>query len=331
MVLNAMANSIFTDFRDEHAGLWGHEVLHLKHRLHEDPLFSLDALADLIDKAPAPNWEIVNMGEAGKRHMWQYGESGGHTGQVIIDAIANGRFWVNIRKVMDFDERYEKLLTSIFREIEDRVPSLGKTFKHNLGILISSPNAQVYYHCDIPGQSLWQIAGTKSVYIYPTTEPFLPRTDMEDIILGVTEEEIDYDVWMDQYAKKIDLEPGAMATWPLNGPHRVVNHDCMNISVTTEHWTNPIRNSYAVHYANGVLRRRFGVNNTSFVKEGPSLYAKAALAAFWKKSGMQNGEKFQRKMSFVVDPSQPDGMRAIGDDARRANNDDQNAFKEAAE
>ena len=53
----------------------------------------------------------------------------------------------------------------------------------NAGILISSPNAQVYYHADLPGQSLWQIRGTKRVYIYPPVAPFLTPEQIERIIL----------------------------------------------------------------------------------------------------------------------------------------------------
>ena len=56
-----------------------------------------------------------------------------------------------------------------------------KTFKRNLGVLISSPNANVFYHADIQGQSLWQIEGVKSVYIYPRSEAFIkPRKRRED-------------------------------------------------------------------------------------------------------------------------------------------------------
>jgi hypothetical protein len=69
-----------------------------------------------------------------------------------------------------------------------------------------------------------------------------------------------------------------MLHWGLNGPHRVVNHDCLNVSVTTEHWAADIRNSYAVRYANALLRRYAGIKHPSPTMQGPSLYAKAALA-----------------------------------------------------
>jgi len=54
-----------------------------------------------------------------------------------------------------------------------------------------------------------------------------------------------------------------MVHWPLNCPHRVENEDCLNISVTTEHWTTDLRKQYAVNYANGILRRKFGFTDPS--------------------------------------------------------------------
>ena len=35
------------------------------------------------------------------------------------------------------------------------------------------PGARVYYHADLPGQLLWQIAGRKRVWLYPGGAPFL--------------------------------------------------------------------------------------------------------------------------------------------------------------
>ncbi len=193
----------------------------------------------------------------------------------MIDGIRAGRLWLNLRRVHEVSEPYARLLDQIFAEMECHVPGLD-TFRHNLGILISSPRAQVYYHADVPGQALWQVRGSKRIWIYPNAEPFLRECDMEGAILGTTEEEIPYEPWFDEHAEVYDLEPGRMLHWPLNGPHRVVNHDCLNVSVTTEHWTGAIRKSYAVRYANGLLRQA-GVKNPSSGTRGTSVYAKAAL------------------------------------------------------
>lgn len=300
--------SIFTRWSRDDTDNWGRKPLCLNHRLHEHTLFHEDTLADLIDAYPRELYNLVLMGEQGKRHLWREGEKGDLTGRQVIDAIRGGRFWINLRRVMEIDDQYNVLLKTMFEEIEARVPSLGETYKHNLGILISSPGAQVYYHADIPGQSLWQIAGSKRVFVYPTEERLMPQSVIEGVILGETEEDIPYERWFDDHATVYDLQPGQMLTWPLNGPHRVMNHDCLNISVTTEHWTADIRNSYAVHYANGVLRRHFGVGQPRHETAGPMLYPKLALAAAAKYFARKNVDKAHTPVDFRFDKAAPDGF-----------------------
>ncbi len=218
-----------------------------------------------------------------------------------MDAIRNGQIWLSLRKVMKVSEPYAELLERMFAEIEAHVPGLD-TYKHNFGILISSPKAQVFYHSDIPGQSLWQIRGQKRVYLYPTGAPFLPQEGLEAIVLNeADEQDLPYHSSYDDKATVI-VQPGEMLHWPLNAPHRVVNLDTLNISITTEHFTTEIRNTYVVNYANGILRRRFGMENLSCSTSGPAFLGKMALAAAYKYSGIQKQKRFDRKIDFAIDP-----------------------------
>ena len=50
------------------------------------------------------------------------------------------------------------------------------------------------------------------------------------------------------------FKPGEMLHWPLHSPHRVDNHDCLNVSLTTEYWTDPIRRMVRMKSGNAVLR-----------------------------------------------------------------------------
>src|SRR5690606_40229036 len=66
-----------------------------------------------------------------------------------------------------------------------------------------------------------------------------------------TDERMPYEPWFDEYARVIDLQPGEMVTWPLYAPHRVHNHDCLNISVTIDRKStrlnsSHVKSSYAV-------------------------------------------------------------------------------------
>ena len=79
------------------------------------------------------------------------------------------------------------------------------------------------------------------------------------------------------YRVPYDLEPGQMVYSPTNAPHRVENEDCLNISLTLDFLTEPIRRAQIVTLANGLLRHRFGWQPHSRSTQGPSYWAKAVL------------------------------------------------------
>ncbi|MDQ8726663.1 hypothetical protein [Bradyrhizobium sp. LHD-71] len=303
-------NDVITDWQPQHELLFGHHAIRLRHRLAESGLFTREALGRLIERCPKHELGLESMCVETDRPDRMFGELGDATGMQAIDAIERGRMWMNVRRVMDWAPEYRKLLDSVFAEFEARVPGL-KTFKHNIGVLISSPNAKVFYHADIQGQSLWQISGVKRVYVYPRSDVFLKPRNIEKILLRETTEDMPYQGWFDDYATTFDLHPGEMLTWPLYAPHRVQNHDCLNISVTMEHWTDDIWRSYAVHYGNGVMRRTLGVQKPSTRHDGLSVYAKAASALLWKKLGRQTTGDVVKRRNFRIDANSPNGLSLI--------------------
>ena len=302
----------FTDWTPKHSALYSHQPMRVGHNLHTSQMFTDDGLARLIERVPRSHYHVVYTGPVGSREkIWREGRMDGLSGHDVIDAVRNGQIWVSLERVEEIDAEYREMLEQVYADIEDRVDGLN-TFKKSLGLLISSPKAQVYYHCDIPGQSLWQVRGRKRVYVYPNTEPFLTPEFMETIILGETEEEgMPYAKWYDEHAQVFEIGAGDMLHWPLNAPHRVENMDCLNVSFTTEHWTRELRNSYAVHYANGILRRWAGARNLARQTGGMALYAKMALAAAVKYSGLNRARDDRFLIDFEVDPSTPTGTRDI--------------------
>jgi hypothetical protein len=305
-------STILADWQPHHASLFGEHILNLKHRLHESPLFSDAALARLIENTPPEHCYVNTMDKrAHNPRSRREGAIAGLSGEAALAAVRSGNIWINIHKLGQTDPAYRDLLDEVFSEFEGRVPGL-KTYRHSMTLLISSPNVQVYYHCDVPGQMLWQMRGTKRVFVYPNIAPFLTQPAMEKVVLGEAHETaMPYEPWFDDYAEAIDLEAGSMLYWPLNCPHRVVNHDCLNVSMTTEHWTDELRNVYAVNFANGILRRTFGNEKLARHTSGPSFWAKAGLAAAMKVSGLQAKKQRKRLIDFAVDPAASDGVRDI--------------------
>ncbi len=302
-----MEKPILTDWKADYAEIFSKENLLLHHRLRDSGLFTKAAIAELIDKCPSSSYHLNTMSNDPENPQWREGIVGNVSGKDVISSIERGRMWLNLRAFEDFDSRYKHLLNKIFAELESRVPGFS-TFKRRMGVLISSPLAQVLYHCDIPGQSLWQVEGEKRVYVYPTGEPYMSQRSLETVILKETDEEIPYNRTLDKGAAVHLLKPGEMIIWPLNSPHRVENLDCVNISVTTEHYTNDIRKSFAVNYTNGVLRRTFGMQHLSPSITGPMVYPKAALALIWHKFRLHKAKEKKHIASFAVDPNSENGI-----------------------
>ncbi len=305
-----MEQPVIADWKKEYTEIFSKENLLMEHRLLDSGLFSRDALADLIDRCGPENYSVNTMGHDVTNPLWREGTIKNVNGKEVIETIERGRMWLNLRAVNAVSPAYKKLLDQIFGEFQSNVPGF-KSFKHKMGILISSPNVHVHYHADIPGQSLWQLEGKKRVYVYPKAEPYITQQSLETVILKETEEEIPYHKDFDKGATVYELEPGQMLHWPLNKPHRVENHDCLNISVTTEHFTDDIRKTYAVNYANGILRRKFGMQDLSPSITSASVFPKAALALIWSKLRLHKTHEIKRMIDFVVDPAAKTGMTDI--------------------
>ncbi len=307
-----MTSPIFTSWKPEHSALWGNVPLRLRHRLHQHELFSRPALAELIEAAPKSNYMLIETGRPNERKLWREGELGDLSGAAVIEAIANGRIWLNLLRVNEIDPRYGKLLDDIFAELEDHVPGL-KTFKRINGVLISSPRAQVYYHFDTAGQTLWQIHGSKRVYLYPPAPPFLTPESLENVILYNNETGIKYEPWYEDYATCMALKPGDMAQWPLNMPHRIENDDELSVSMTIEYFTADIRRRMFVNGANGILREKLKLSPTRNVS-GPAFWAKTAVYAAASKGGLLTRERSKRRpITFQLDQAFLAGPPASAD------------------
>ncbi len=276
--------------------VWGQQPVQAPHTLHRSPLFARNRLADLIEHYPREHYSIIHMSAQGDdpadasdvgshARLWSEGDISNLSGEAILQAIEAGRFWLNLRYTDRVDAQFRELQDEIVAELRQRLPATEQISNPSLGVLISSPKAQVYYHCDLPNQSLWQISGSKTVYVYPNIAPFLSGEDLEKIAIFELEVDLAYEPWFDEYAVKFDFQPGQMLHWPLNAPHRVENHDCLNISVTTEYWTRKALLNQRLNMANGTLRYKLGMTPRSRRTVGPSFFVKSAVQALLSRTG----------------------------------------------
>ena len=306
-----MTETVLTDWDAEKAAAFGKQNIVAHHDVHKRDMFSDDGLIELLDRYPRDRMGIYTMGfDPLDRRSFRAGNAYGLSGKDLWQAVHDGRIWINMRNSNDYLPEYDALTREFFADLEARTPGL-KTMKQDTSILISSPNAQVFYHCDVPLVALWQIRGVKNVWLYPPEDPYLPDEDLERVVLKESEEEFDFDLSFDQGAMKVRLEPGMVATWPQNGPHRIVNEDMVNVSLSCEFQTfQSLIRANAV-YANGVLRRTFGMT-PSIQKDGSAaLYGKAFLARIFKILKVRKAFAYQIPRTFDVDLRSDNAVRDI--------------------
>jgi hypothetical protein len=302
-----------TEWRPGQIRNFGREPMLLAHRLADSPLFSDAALERLIEASPRERFHVNTMArdETDPRN-WREGDMSGLSGREVMTAVAKGNIWVHLQRVHEAFDEYRELLDRLFDDIARHVPRFH-SYKRSMSVLISSPNMNVALHADVPGQSLWQVRGRKRVWVYPPRAPYLPQDRIENIVLQRgADTDLPYDPSFEAEAESFELEAGDWASWPLNSPHRVRNADCVNVSFTTEHWTDELRNQYAVNYANGLLRPYAGGRGLSRETAGPAFWGKFALAAAhkgWRK--LANKRRAPMTIDFRVDPQAAQGFSDV--------------------
>ena len=284
---------------------FGTGLVHFQHGFNESGLFTDDKLAELINRYPREYYMITTMTGEGAASEWRNGDFDGVSGETVLEAIRAGRLWLCLRRLDIVAPEYEEMVNAGFDEAERLNPAL-RTHQRKSSMLISSPGARVLYHADIPMVALWHVRGRKRLWLYDADNAtHLPDEVLEGVILRETEEEIPYDVAWDRDAKVIDLEPGWAVSWPQNAPHRVDNLDGLNVSITTDYFTPAARRKYGVYFANGMMRRRFGLAPRSNRAAGLGAVAKCGAALAMKKLGLHRVNEREMIKSFSLDASKP--------------------------
>ena len=296
--------SIIRDWTPDKARSFTKQNLVFQHGLHERPMFDDAGLEELLDRYPREKLGVFTMGEDPVAWTtWRKGSAGGLSGSKLLEAAQAGRIWLNLRATNEYLPEYAALGEEIFAEKQAQTGV--RTMKRDLGMLISSANAQVFYHLDVPLVSLWQLRGRKKVWVYPVADPYVGQEVLERIVLKETAEQFTFDPAWDAGAQAYDLTPGTMVTWAQNAPHRIENGPMLNVSLSIEFMTPQALMRANVIYAHGVMRRRLGARPR--VQDGftPVGLGKVAVARAAKALKLQTPHERMLPVTFKLDAGQP--------------------------
>ena len=294
----------------ERAARFGRAEMAFRHSLHERPMFSDEGLEEVLDRYPRDKLGVFTMGEDPVDwRSWRRGSAERNmTGSRLLEAARTGRLWLNLRETNQHLLEYSSLSDEIFGDMERHVPGL-RTFKRDVGLLISSANAQVFYHFDVPPVTLWGLRGEKTLYVYPPHAPFLEDEALEKLVLKEAAEQVAFDPAWDERAETFHMQPGDMISWRQNAPHRVVNGPMLNVSLSLEYMTPEALMRANVIYANAMLRRNAGLQPRVQSGFGPVTLAKVGLARAAKVARRKAPTRTAPPPSFKLDATEPGLLR----------------------
>jgi hypothetical protein len=289
------------------------------HSLHTNPetapLFTDDSVAAILDNYPEEWLFALTMGSDPLRP--QDNERVKHSnvsGTDLLEAVRRGKLWLNITNIDQVDARFRALIDRLYADVASYIPGFVVDESHAT-LLVSSPEAMVYYHVDAPPSFLWHIRGSKRVWVYPhLREDVLPRSLLEDVYAGARQEYVPYELEFDDVADTYDLEPGQVAMWPHNAPHRVSNLGTLNVSLVTDHWTPEARARARVYKANRFLRTKGHIPHARLgTKEsGAVAFAKAATHQVGRRLRLDDlPNKSHKAPVRRVDASSVDGLSPL--------------------
>lgn len=285
-----------------------------EHPYGQLPMFEREALIALLDTYPRKHLQAYTMGTDPTRNdEWKQVDIAGHTsGTDLWRAVENGRIWLNLVHIEDNRQEFRELIGSMYKQLGQRCPHLKNPRATHSALLISSPGAQVYYHLDAEPNMLWHISGEKDVWLYPMQPDLVPQNYLEDIYAGEIGENLPYRTDYDEHAFHHRLTPGQAASWPHNGPHRIVNID-MNVSLATSYYTPVVYKRMYVQLANRFILRNLGIKKRSMSESG--LVASVKRGAYRVINKVRPFKRRERSATYItdlqLDPDAPLSLRRL--------------------
>ena len=225
------------------------------HRLQHHPLFALDALADLTGRLPESHVEH-SRGDLAVDQDPSAIRQEALTPAEIVRTIATNRCWMVLKKV-DADPAYAALIDQCLAEIADVVtPATGPYLRREAFIFISAPNSVTPFHMDPEHNILLQIAGQKTMRVYPAGDDrIVPQEVHEAFHQGGRHRNMRHDPSFDAHARDFVMHAGDAVYVPVKAPHWVQNGPEPSISFSIT-WRSRLSDAEArLHRVNAGVRK----------------------------------------------------------------------------
>jgi hypothetical protein len=222
----------------------------ITHTLADEPLLSLDALADAADRMPAST-VVQRSGDQPLVGTREPMAVAGRPGDVTRGVAGSGR-WVRLTSLATLPE-YAELLPRAAGQFELMLRARGeRILAHDLLAFVAGPGTTVPAHVDCDHQMLMQIRGSKTVMIGAYIDPTVAQVQTERAFEAVP---LPPSVHPDRCESRA-LRPGDGLVIAASTFHWIENgNDDVSIAVTCVARTERNTRDAAAHRFNGRVRR----------------------------------------------------------------------------
>ncbi|ODA32698.1 cupin-like domain-containing protein [Planctopirus hydrillae] len=227
----------------------------IRHRLCENPLFSVERLLKLAQELPENDIEY----NAGNLPINQDPDLTPRNGLSVADTvrrIKECKSWMVLKHVEN-DPAYGKVLDDCLAEVRTQSEAIvpGMMSAHAY-IFLTSPGSITPYHMDPEHNFLLQIHGSKIVHLFDGNDPsIVSQEDFERFYGG----RVRNMTLADENRSKswvFDLQPGYGLHFPVTYPHFVQNCEEVSVSLSITFRTPDLDRRLGIHSINWKLRQR---------------------------------------------------------------------------
>lgn len=209
---------------DMHVGM---SPFKMRHDLAGNPMFSLEAMADLANALPRDkvDYNLANLPvDVSGKHVPFNGLSAANT----IKEIETCGSWI-VLKGMEHVPAYKALLDELIDDLACLSGVSASAFDHRVALgFVTSPGGVTPYHLDSEHNFLLQISGKKTITILPHEA----TTTAEDTELSPAKSRyIKYQPGFAPLEQTFGLSAGDAVCVPFNDPHYVKNGDEVSVSM----------------------------------------------------------------------------------------------------
>lgn len=241
---------------DAFAAAYPDKAAPVAHRLQDHPLFALDALAELAARLPASHVEHSVGALAVDQDPSAIPQAAMPVDEMVRTIAQNG-CWMVLKKV-DADPAYAALIDTCLAEIDAVVtPATGAYLRREAFIFLSSPNSVTPFHMDPEHNILLQIAGQKTMRVYPADDrAIVSQHQHEAFHRGGQHRNMRHDPAFDAVATDYVLNPGDAVYVPVKAPHWVRNGAVRSVSFSITWRSRTSDGEARLHRVNDALRGR---------------------------------------------------------------------------